>query len=79
MTAAVTPPGYCGYCTVPRQGSQIGLANTNRPWGPALQDPGPATQDRGGVAKGKNKKCVFWPTAMGTLLKCYAPAGVRCG
>jgi hypothetical protein len=22
MTAAVTPPGYCGYCTVPRQGSQ---------------------------------------------------------
>jgi hypothetical protein len=21
MTAAVTPPGYCGHCTAPRQGS----------------------------------------------------------
>jgi hypothetical protein len=25
MTAAVTPPGYCGYCTVPRQGSHSGV------------------------------------------------------
>jgi hypothetical protein len=26
MTAAVTPPGCCGYSTVPRQGSQQELA-----------------------------------------------------
>ena len=25
MTAAIKPPGYCGYCTVPRRGSQHSL------------------------------------------------------
>ena len=42
MTAAVTPPGYCGYCTVPRQGSQFGLKLANQtlliPLGGALPD-----------------------------------------